>query len=211
MTTMSNSRVVRVMLLERPAIASSALPVVVVLLLLALAGCGGSESSDQTTYRDPTISEIPVGERAVVEDFDASLLDGSEVDATRLDGVVTVVNVWGSWCGPCRVEAPDLREVARQYADRGVEFLGLNVRDNDGAATAFEKRFKIPYASVGSADSPRVSLAFGGLLTTAAVPMTVVVDPQRRVAARVIGPVTAATLRALVDGVQAESSARTGP
>ena len=174
----------------------------------ALGGCSGGEAKDRTGSLDPAIVEIAEPDRVTVDDFEAVLLDGSEVSSSRLDGVVTVVNVWGSWCGPCRVEAPVLRDVSQQYDDRGVEFLGLNVRDNDAAALAFERRFKISYDSVTTSDSPRVSLAFGGLLTTAAVPMTVVVDPERRVAARVIGAVTAATLRALLESVLDEADGR---
>lgn len=180
------------------------------MLAAVLAGCSSGGSANRTGTADPTIVEIDEADRVAVYDFDAVLLDGSEVTSSRLDGVVTVVNVWGSWCGPCRVEAPVLREVSQQYDDRGVEFLGLNVRDNDAAALAFERRFKISYDSVTTSDSPRVSLAFGGLLTTAAVPMTVVVDPERRVAARVIGAVTAATLRALLESVLEEVDDRDG-
>lgn len=185
--------------------------VLAIVLVVGLGGCARGQQADQGLGRDPTITEIPIAQRVTVEDFEGQLLDGSDVDASRLDGVVTVVNVWGSWCGPCRVEAPALRQVSRQYADRGVEFLGLNVRDNDAAAIAFEENFKISYDSVTSSDSPRVSLAFGGLLTTAAVPMTIVIDRQRRVAARVIGPTTAGTLRALLESVLAETAGRAGP
>lgn len=182
--------------------------VVVSMMVAALifSSCSGTTGTGRSAGADPSIIEIPPGERVAVDDFEARLLDGSEVSSSRLDGVITVVNVWGSWCGPCRVEAPVLREVSQQYDDRGVEFMGLNVRDNDAAALAFEKKFRISYDSVTTSDSPRVSLAFGGLLTTAAVPMTVVIDRERRVAARVIGAVTAGTLRALLDRVLAETN-----
>ena len=182
--------------------------VVVSMMVAALifSSCSGTTGTGRSASADPSIIEIPPGERVAVDDFEARLLDGSEVSSSRLDGVITVVNVWGSWCGPCRVEAPVLREVSQQYDDRGVEFMGLNVRDNDAAALAFEKKFRISYDSVTTSDSPRVSLAFGGLLTTAAVPMTVVIDRERRVAARVIGAVTAGTLRALLDRVLAETN-----
>ena len=179
-------------------------------IAVVLASCSGGKSSIRTGASDPAIIEIAEADRVVVDDFTAALLDGSEVSSSRLDDVVTVVNVWGSWCGPCRVEAPVLRQVSEDYDKHGVAFMGLNVRDNDAAARAFEKKFKISYDSVTSADSPRVSLAFGDLLTTAAVPMTVVVDRDRRVAARAIGAVSAATLRALLESVLAESEDRNG-
>ena len=177
---------------------------------LTLYGCSGTRPAGRGGSEDPSIVEFPRDERFAVDDFEGRLLDGSEASSSRLDGVVTVVNVWGSWCGPCRVEAPVLRQVSQQYDDRGVEFLGLNVRDNDAAALAFEKKFKISYDSVTTSDSPRVSLAFGGLLTTAAVPMTVVIDRERRVAARVNGAVTAGTLRTLLDTVLAEPTGQDG-
>ena len=82
--------------------------------------------------------------------------------------------------------------------------VGLNVRDNDAAALAFERKFQIPYASIRSDDSGDAALAFGGQLTTNAVPATVVVDREGRLAARVLGVVSAATLRALLDDVLAE-------
>lgn len=178
------------------------------MLAVALSGCSVGASASRTETSGPAIVEIDPSERVSVDDFEAVLIDGSRVSASRLDGVVTVVNVWGSWCGPCRVEAPVLRTISEEYQARGVEFLGLDVRDNDAAALAFETKFKITYDSVTSTDSPRVSLAFGGMLTTAAVPMTVVVDPDRRIAARVMGAVTATTLRALLDTVLAEREAR---
>lgn len=77
-------------------------------------------------------------------------------------------------------------------------FLGINVRDNPASAQAFERAFEIPYPSIHPDDAGSAILAFNGALTAAAVPSTVVLDEQGRVAARVIGPVDASTLRGLV-------------
>ena len=155
---------------------------------------------------ESTIQRYDIGDRDEVEEFSGMLLDGGSFVSTELAGTVSVVNVWGSWCGPCRIEAPALREVSIAFEDEGVRFLGLNVRDNDAAAIAFEKSFKIPYPSLRSKDSPEASLAFAGQLSTTAVPMTVVLDPEGRIAARVVGQVSEPTLRGLVEDVLAESA-----
>lgn len=175
------------------------------IVLVASACSGGSREVDAP--ESPAIAngaggyvqEYGPGDRALVDDFEGELLGGGRTSSDDLVGRVTVVNVWGSWCAPCRAEAPVLRAAHERYEQRGVRFLGLNVRDNDAAARAFEKRFEIGYPSVTSADSPRVSLAFGGLLSASAVPTTLMISADRRVAARVTGEVSAATLRALID------------
>ena len=169
-------------------------------VLAALTGCAGGDSGlAERSADDLLVLQVPVAEREAVEAFEAIDLDGDALDESVLAGQVTVVNVWGSWCGPCRVEAPALREVAQAYDGRGVGFLGLNVREDEASARAFERRFQIPYRSVRAEDSARVALAFGGRLSTTAVPMTVVVDDRGRVAASVVGKVTESTLRGLLD------------
>jgi thiol-disulfide isomerase/thioredoxin len=190
----------------------SALAPVVLIASLATSSCTLGQEADSrsaaATEADGAgmIQRFEMSDREVVDDFSGKLLDGSDFSAGQLDGAVAVVNVWGSWCAPCRTEAPALRQVATDFADEGVAFLGLNVRDNDAAAKAFERRFEIPYPSLTSDDSPAASLAFANMLSTTAVPMTVVLDPQRRIAARVVGEVSEPTLRGLVEDVLAEGA-----
>lgn len=115
-----------------------------------------------------------------------------------LDGKVVVINVWGSWCAPCRAETPDLVRAAEETASQGVAFLGINTRDNPAAARAFVRSFKVPYPSVEDAEG-QLLLNFRGTIPTSVVPTTVVIDRQGKVAARVIGPVSYSTLRGILD------------
>ena len=182
---------------------------VALLLVATLVGCGArSEDSDDAASPvragEGYVQEYAPDDRPAVEDFEGTLLDGDEVSEADLEGQISVINVWGSWCAPCRAEAPTLRRLALAYEARGVGFLGLNVRDNTAAAQAFERRYDIPYPSITSEDSPKVSLAFGGQLAASAVPTTLVLNGDRRVAARVTGEVSGATLRALLDAALLE-------
>ena len=130
-------------------------------------------------------------------------LDGTWLDVSEWRGRVVVVNTWGSWCGPCRAEAPDLRRVSQESLTAGVRFVGIDTRDNDAAAREFTREFAISYPSLVDRDG-RVMLEFGPTIPVSAVPTTVVVDARGRIAARVIGAVTYPTLRGLVDDTLAE-------
>ena len=179
------------------------------LALVALSGCSGSSAGDNAGVSrsgEAAIQQIPVEEREPVTDFDGEMLDGTHFRLGHLDGDVGVFNLWGSWCAPCRTEAPALREVALEYESKGVQFVGLNTRDSDAAARAFERKFKAPYGSIKTSDTRRILLSFSGQFL-GAVPATVILDQEGRVASRVLGQVSAATLRALLDDVLAEPTA----
>lgn len=184
------------------------LSIVVVIALIGLVGWVIASRSDgdprARAAGESVIEEFEVGDRSQSEPFQAKLLSGGQLDTRDLAGQVVVYNVWGSWCVPCVTEAPELVEVANEYADE-VTFVGINVRDNDAAARAFEREHNVPYDSVTSDDSDQAMLAFHGAMAAAAVPTTLVVDREGRVAARAIGPLTATTLRALVERVVAET------
>lgn len=126
-------------------------------------------------------------------------LDGGTVSTAQFAGKVIVVNVWGSWCAPCRAEAPELVKASDELGD-GVVFLGLNTRENDeGPALAFERAFGIDYDSIYDPDG-KLLLGFGQL-PPKAIPSTVVIDAKGRVAARVLGAVDAKTLVGIVGDV----------
>lgn len=184
------------------ALATAAIP--------GLAACGQS-SADQGqdfTSGDGVIEQVRAADRKALPPITGELLQDGGFDSRELRGKIVVYNVWGSWCAPCREEAPALRKVARQTRPDGVRFVGINVRDNDASALAFERRYAITYPSIRTADSQEALLAFGSKLPPSAVPSTMIVDREGRLAARVIGKISYGTLSALVEDVLAEGRGR---
>jgi thiol-disulfide isomerase/thioredoxin len=119
-------------------------------------------------------------------------------------GKVVVVNVWGQWCGPCRTEITQLQQVYDATRNKGVAFLGIDVRDNNrDAAKDFIFDRKITFPSIY--DPPmRTMIAFGGKYPTTVIPSTVVLDRQHRVAAVFLRELLAADLQPVVERVVAE-------
>jgi len=110
-------------------------------------------------------------------------------------GKTTVINVWGSWCGPCRVEQPILNRARERHPEIG--FLGLDVQDNDAAARAFRKEFGVDYPSI-SDPSREVASRLGARST----PATFVVSPDGRVKAHVQGTLGADMLECMIASAQ---------
>ncbi|MBO1769545.1 TlpA disulfide reductase family protein [Agrococcus sp. TF02-05] len=137
---------------------------------------------------DGIVTEIPQDRRTSPGSFSGPVATGGEFDSAELDGVA-LVNFWYAACPPCRVEAPVLAELHAEYGDR-VDFIGINVRDGGAQATAFEEEFAIEYPSVLDDVSAQGQLAFAGVVAPNAVPSTIILDAEGRVAARVSGAVT---------------------
>jgi thiol-disulfide isomerase/thioredoxin len=175
----------------------------------AVTGCsndvGGSGDQGYVAGKG-IITSLPVAERKAPADVSGTTLDGRHLDLADYRGRVVVVNVWGSWCPPCRAEADDLVTASKKLAGSGVVFLGIDSRDpSRAAAQAFVRRFDVPYPSLYD-PSGKALLAFRGTLTPNAIPSTVVIDDSGRIAARVLGPVSTSTLVGLVEDVQAGSA-----
>jgi thiol-disulfide isomerase/thioredoxin len=157
------------------------------------------------------ITRLALDEREKPGEVSGETIDGDPVSLDDYAGQIVVVNVWGSWCGPCRAEAPDLVAAAERLADENVAFLGIDTRDlNQAAARAFVRRFDVPYPSIYD-QGGRTLLAFKGTLTANSIPSTVIIDAQGRVAARVLGEVTESTLVGLVHDVASGTSAKAAP
>ena len=135
---------------------------------------------------------------------------GTSQALTAWRGGVVVLNSWYAACPPCRAEAPDLVAFANDYAGRGVHVLGINGTDDVGAAQAFERTFAIPYPSLADTGGHAIA-ALQGAVPVQAVPTTVVLDREGRVAARILGLADPSTLRGLVDDILAESAGSAVP
>jgi thiol-disulfide isomerase/thioredoxin len=125
-----------------------------------------------------------------------TLLDGSSFDLAQWRGHVVVVNFWGSWCGPCTGEAQTLEQVYRDFQPKGVEFLGVDIRDDRARASSFDRTHHITYPSLYD-ESNLAALRFQGMPPNA-TPTTIVLDRQGRIAARHSGAILYTALSALV-------------
>lgn len=128
--------------------------------------------------------------------------DDTTVSSTDYPGKVVVLNVWGSWCPPCRQEAAGL-QAASEATKADAQFLGINTRDFSPAAPeAFLRTSGVTYPSIFD-PSGQSLLQLNGQVPPSAIPSTLVLDRQGRVAIRVLGPISEATLTDMVDEVAA--------
>ena len=181
---------------------------VAVSALLLLAACTGEIETDSTKGGYVTgggaITTVPPSERKPAPELSGDDLYGRPISADQFKGKTLVVNVWGSWCPPCRKEAPALNKVSRDLKPKGVEFLGIAIRESATASRVFAERLKVPYPSISN-ESGSLLIGFNSSLPTAAVPTTYVIDRQGRVAARILDKVTAGTLTDVIEGVLEDS------
>lgn len=179
---------------------------------LALAACGGAEATDSGAGfvgGDGSIVVIDSADRVPAPDLTGITLDGAPFSLANESGEIVVLNVWASWCAPCRAEAPELQEVWNDVQADGVQFVGLNTRDSTLAAQRFVETMGLTFPSVQDSDG-RLQLLFADSLPPQAIPSTLVIDRDGRVAARMLGKVSSATLRGVIDEVDQATSGETG-
>ena len=181
-------------------------------VLALLAGCSTSKDAVETgqdfTFVAPggqtTILYDPPASRGVLRALsgESLLSPGTTTGIEAFPGRVVVLNIWGSWCGPCRTEASDLQFVAQQTAASGVTVLGIDVRDDRAAATDFVRDRGITYDSVF--DPPARTLVGLTGYPRNTVPSTIVLDRQHRVAAVYLTAIRVPELVPLVQRLAAE-------
>lgn len=148
------------------------------------------------------VTKVAIGSRKPSPDLSGLLIDGSEYRFER--GRPVVLNVWASWCSPCRAEAPTLQALHEKYGEAGsdqVQFLGVLTRDNLTAAQGFIDRFQLTFPSLRSDE---VLLEFNDAMIANAIPTTLVIDKDGLIAARISGEVTYSGLSSLIDEVLSE-------
>ena len=169
-----------------------------IVLTFALTACGGggsSTSEESFVSGDGSTTFIKISDRKIAPAITGMTLSGENYTYTK--DRVAVVNVWASWCSPCRAEAPALQELSVAHPE--VQFLGVLTRDSLVAARAFVERFEIKYPSLVD-DS--ILLKFHGQLTPNAIPTTLIIDSSGNVAARISGEVTYSALEDLIERVK---------
>ncbi|MGZ0712872.1 TlpA family protein disulfide reductase (plasmid) [Coraliomargarita sp. W4R53] len=172
-------------------------------MVVSLAACSNDPLAD--AYREGSnkgfiaadgfrVVEIPEAERAEPVEFEAVLDNGETATSDDYLGDVLVVNFWYAACAPCRVEAPELEAAHQEFLDDDVAFLGVNLYDGADQSQAFAETYGITYPSALTIEDGSIKLAFAGKTPLNAVPVTLVLDREGRVAVRIIGVVESASI-----------------
>ena len=192
----------------RRVVAGAALAAAVVLCAAACDGGGTAQDSavgngssfvagsySTTVYRS--------GSRPQAPQVSGKTLTGSGFRLSADRGSVVVMNFWGSWCTPCREEAPVLGQLARHFAADGVRFIGVDIRDDPASAEAFDQNFRISFPSLNDPND-LIALDFNGVAPPASIPTTLIIDRTGHVAARIIGTVSYNGVKELLTQISAE-------
>ncbi len=182
------------------------------ILVLSLTACTAQDSlaqqanaGDNKNYvaGDGSVTEFTPEKRSSPVAVSATLFDGTKINSGTWKGEVTVLNFWYAACAPCRLEARDLQALHVQFQDKGAQFYGVNIRDEQATAESYERTFGITYPSVLDRDGGVVQ-SLTTFVPPQAVPTTLVIDKQGRVAGRILGVADKTTLKTLISSALGE-------
>jgi thiol-disulfide isomerase/thioredoxin len=160
-------------------------------------GTQGIEPITIANYR-----AVAASDDRIAPAFDVLAVDGhGKLSLEQYRGRVVVLNFWATWCGPCRIEEPDLVRLAGSYNAQGVRFLGVNYRDDKAAAQAFEKEFHVTFPS---AFDPSGRLAYTYKLV--GLPTTFIIDRQGRIVFQFVGRLDGPVLESALQDVLGRTS-----
>jgi thiol-disulfide isomerase/thioredoxin len=174
-------------------------------VMLGVAACDGGATAQDTAVGNGSsfvtgsygTTLFKLGSRPEAPDVTGTTLTGARFRLSADRGSVVILNFWGSWCTPCREEAPALGALARHFAGTDVRFMGVDIRDNPAAAEAFMSTFRIGYPSLNDPND-MIALDFSGTVPPAGIPTTLVIDRSGRIAARIVGQASYSGLMALI-------------
>lgn len=174
---------------------------------LAVTACSGGIASDTPASNGNNFvagngdaAFYQAGSRAQAPAISGTTLSGAKLSLSSYRGKVVVINFWGSWCAPCRKEAPTLAVLSEQYQSKGVQFVGVDIRDSPASAEAFVQNLGISYPSLND-PGDEIALAFRATVPPAAIPSTLVIDRNDRIAGRIIGEATYSSLNGILGRV----------
>lgn len=178
---------------------------------LALSACSGSNAVDQGagggTFKFTSGSALgtlyPRADRKKAGAFSGTLLDGAKADVAAHTGKIVVLNFWASWCGPCKTELPQFDLLSKELKARGVDFVGVNTKDDRGNAQSFVQTNAISFPNIYD-EQGETALRLGSI-PQASLPFTVLLDKQGKVAAVYVIRLSPTDLRRALDKLLAES------
>jgi thiol-disulfide isomerase/thioredoxin len=168
-------------------------------LVFSLSACGGSGSKNKDGLG--TAVAFSTSDRKPFPMLSGTTLDGSKLDMASFKGKVMVVNIWGSWCDPCQAEAPFLEHANEAFQDKGVQFVGIDTRDNTGQAQAFVKAKQISYPNLVDDGNETLLTKLAGITSLGSVPSTLIIDKNGDLAWRALRPVDFTDLSAALTTV----------
>ena len=188
--------------------------VALVAVALLSGACAAAPECERIAGVRSGVCPLPVEDRRPVPDLTLPVIavegvDGpAELSLADLRGRVVIVNFWASWCGPCRIEQPDLNAAAELLPSDEVVIVGVNIEDTEANALAHLREFAVPYPSLSD---PVNDLAgrFDGI-GARTIPTTLFLDREGRVAARLLGLATLGELVGLADAVASEGAGAAG-
>ena len=180
-------------------------------VVLGVAACdGGATAQDSAVGNGSSFvagsystTVFKLGSRPAAPEVSGTTLTGTRFRLSADRGSVVIMNFWGSWCTPCREEAPALGALARHFAGTGVRFMGVDIRDDPASAEGFMRMFRVGYPSLNDPND-MVALDFSGTVPPSGIPTTLVIDQSGQVAARIVGPASYSGLMALITQAAAE-------
>lgn len=189
----------------------SRLAVAALAAALALTGCSGTTAEVGEGVQGPQLETLRTGDDGLIAEADrqqlptlvGTTLAGEPLDVASYRGKVVVLNFWASWCPPCREEAPALIDVAEQTQAMGVQFVGVNIKDDKPSAIAFERKAGVPYPSLH--DQPGELLLRFRTIVPQTPPTTLIVDREGRIAGFFAGSVRISELLTPVETIAAEA------